>query len=374
MNLCIVMGPVKSGTTMFISLLDGHPSLAGFPLEVKFLTHWFERLARTPQSYQSLNKFFLEKSKIRLMNSGSKSDPDIMNSGRIDFAGFDFDLFKSGMLQNEINQDRRSLSGKRLFCQYFHDIHECLNQLMGCPNYRLIVSKEGNHGVKYSDSINRLCPGSKYIVIVRDPRDVYASFKQIAEKKRTGVVTPTFKDMITPARFILDNKGKNFTAFENCFNTNKGKRDSYLFLRYEDIVQDSKNELTRAANFLGIPFDMCLLQPTNLKNVWGGNSSSLRSFSGLTDSRIGKWQAELTAAEKRLIEYFLFGYLATGNYKMASKRVSRTQIVIDIAHTEREAIRASKWVPRKRLREILKTLFYTINATILCFTIKRRER
>ena len=133
-------------------------------------------------------------------------------------------------------------------------------------------------------------------------------------------------------------------------------------------------ELTKAADFLGIPFNMGLLQPTNLKNVWGGNSSSLRRFSALTGSRIGKWEAELTAAEKRLIEYFLSGYLATGRYQMSSKRVSRTQIIIDIAHTEREAIRARKGVPRKRLREILKTLFYTINATILCFTINRRER
>ena len=45
MKSCFVIGPVKSGTTLLISLLDSHPELALFPMEVKLFTHWIEKFA-----------------------------------------------------------------------------------------------------------------------------------------------------------------------------------------------------------------------------------------------------------------------------------------------------------------------------------------
>ena len=93
-NTCVVMGPVKSGTTLMISLMDSHKDLSLFPMEVKFLTHWFERLSYKQPTYTDLNEFFLEESKIRLMNNNLADRADIMNSGRIDFSGFNYDGFE----------------------------------------------------------------------------------------------------------------------------------------------------------------------------------------------------------------------------------------------------------------------------------------
>ena len=90
LNYCIVIGPVKSGTTLLISLLDSHPELMLFPMEVKFFTHWFEYLRHAQGSYQDLNSFFLSKSKVRLMDRDGGRHADIMNSGRIDFSNFNF--------------------------------------------------------------------------------------------------------------------------------------------------------------------------------------------------------------------------------------------------------------------------------------------
>lgn len=371
MNLCVVLGPVKSGTTMLISLLDGHPNLAAFPLEVKFLTHWFERLSKEPQSYQSLNNFFLLKSKIKLMDGEYQKNADIMNSGRIDFKGFDFDQFAGEMTSKEGCEARSQLSGAQLFRQYLEDIHDCLNQIISTGDYKWIVSKEGNHGIKHRTAIDELIPGTRYIVVVRDPRDVYASFKQIAEKKRRGVMTPTFKELITPARFILDNNGKNFTAFEQGFCNLYTDSERYLFLRYEDIVTEPRNQLMRVAEFLEIPFNTSMLQPTNLKNDWGGNSSSLKSFSGLTQSRARRWDTELSLSEKRLIQYFLSRYISEGKYDRAPSHFSRTRIIVDAMLTEwSEGVRYRRPAV-KRLRENVKSFIYLARMIGLCLKARK---
>jgi hypothetical protein len=300
------------------------------------------------------------------MNSSSQSEADIMNSGRINFEGFDFDLFRTTMIENEGQANRPSLSGEKLFHQYLEDIHGCLHRSLGYPDYKWIVSKEGNHGVKHSKAIDFTFPGTRYLVVVRDPRDVYASFKQIASKKRLGVNTPTFKDLITPARFILDNGGKNFTAFEECFDAQRIDNRLYLFLRYEDIVRDPKSELTKVAEFLDIPFQPSLVQPTNLTNVWGGNSSSLKSFSGLTNSRTEKWKTELTLSERRVIEYFLSQYLVDGKYGVLSDPVSRTTIFGDLVASEWSEGFAYDPSTTRWLRSILKGFGYVIRMLKLC--------
>ena len=358
-NLCAVIGPVKSGTTMMISLLDGHPSLAAFPLEVKFLTHWFESLSKTPQSYQSLNRFFISQSKIKLMSPDGVDNADIMNSGRIDFSGFDFSQFRKRMLELESRQDHGSCTQEELFHLYLQDIHQVLKQTVGSPSFQWIVSKEGNHGVQHIDTIDQQFPGTRYIVVVRDPRDVYASIKAIADKKVRGVAAPSFKEITSPARFILDNEGKNFTAFERCLNASRDKLSSYIFVKYEDIVRDPKTELNKVARFLNVPFDPCLLQPTNLQKPWGGNSSSLKSFSGLTASRSKKWDAELSFREIRVIEYFLSRYLESGHYEKVSGRAPRLQIALDTAVAEVLALVRYRTASAQWLKEIIKSCLYS---------------
>ena len=99
MNSCFVIGPVKSGTTLLISLLDSHPELALFPMEVKILTHWIERFADDKTRYSHLNDFFLKSSKLKLMDESRTGTADIMNSGRIDFSGY---LYPVDLLKRQV--------------------------------------------------------------------------------------------------------------------------------------------------------------------------------------------------------------------------------------------------------------------------------
>ena len=80
-----------------------------------------------------------------------------------------------------------NLTGPKLIQKYILDLHRSLSQVLDVPNPKVFVSKEGNHGANYIKDIVELFPQARFIVLVRDPRDMFVSFKVIAEKKRQEI-------------------------------------------------------------------------------------------------------------------------------------------------------------------------------------------
>ena len=364
-NTCVVMGPVKSGTTLMISLMDSHKDLSLFPMEVKFLTHWFERLSYKQPTYTDLNEFFLEESKIRLMNNNLADRADIMNSGRIDFSGFNYSELKDKMGQAATRTKEIEICGTELFQKFMLDIHETLDALCGKNGGKVIVSKEGNHGAKYLNEIRDLYPTSKFIVIVRDPRDIFASFKAIAEKKKAGLESPSFKENVTPCRFINGNKGKNIYAYHELAKRYKGSED-FCFVKYEDLVSNTAKEMTVVAKYLGVTFTNELISPTNLGNPWGGNASSLIGFEGVESSRTEKWRKELESSERRIIEYFCYGYLETSDYDLPIVKPAKYRVILDILLTEVREVRVSDLTSIRGLYYLFKKAILLIKACYAC--------
>ncbi len=358
MHLCVLAGPVKSGTTLLVSLLDGHPEIASFPLEVKFFTHWYERLKLKNITYSELNDFFLKKSKLALMDPKRPGSADIMNSGRIDFSGFDFDQFAVAMEQRSKDVQNSIHHSDDLFRRYLIDIHVEVARQLGKSTPKVIISKEGNHGAKHRRVIGEFFPRVKFLVVVRDPRDVYASFKLIAEKKRKGVKSPTFKDTVTPMSFLYLNKKKNFSAFQEI--NREGKEGRYHLVRYEDLVKEVKTEMTKVAHFLGVAFSDCVTKPTNFGNPWGGNASSMEAFSGLASNRAGKWRNELTRSETRIIEFFLSDYLVAGGYSHVPRGISKLKIISDIIRTEYHGVLFPRSLSTFSLRIVVKSAFIVL--------------
>ena len=362
---CVVMGPVKSGTTLMISLMDSHKDLSLFPMEVKFLTHWFERLSYKQPTYTDLNEFFLKESKIRLMNNNLKDRADIMNSGRINFSGFNYSVFKDEMGHAAIRTKEVEIRGAELFQKFMLDIHETLDALCGKNGRKVIVSKEGNHGAKYLNQIRDIYPRSKFIVIVRDPRDIFASFKAIAEKKKAGLESPSFKEKITPCRFINGNKGKNIYAYNELAKKYKGS-ENFCFVRYEDLTSNTAREMTVVAKFLGVKFTNELISPTNLGNRWGGNASSLIGFEKVESNRTEKWRKELESSERRIIEFFCYGYLEASSYDLPMVRPPKYRVILDIFLTEVREVRVSDLTSIRGLYYLFKKAILLINACSAC--------
>ena len=371
LNYCIVIGPVKSGTTLLISLLDSHPELMLFPMEVKFFTHWFEYLRHAQGSYRDLNSFFLSKSKVRLMDRDGGRHADIMNSGRIDFSNFNFDQFSEKMKVIENSNSVEALKVDALFRRYLYDIHSQMMLTLGRHETKTLVAKEGNHGARHLDEIRQLFPNLKTIIVVRDPRDIYVSLKTIARKVRGGITAPSFKDQITPCQFIYDNKGKNVSSFEKLFHWMNDK-DYFHFVKYEELVSSSLDEMKRIAEFLDIKFSEQLTNPSNLGNKWRGNASSAEDLEVVTKKRTGKWQNELSDAEIRILEYFLEDYLRVGGYELSGRSLRKLRIAADIAATQLKAIPLRWEAPIRSIYRMCKNIVLLVSSIYCCFFCRDR--
>jgi Sulfotransferase domain len=115
--------------------------------------------------------------------------------------------------------------------------------LKGTPRPRIIKSHQ------YFDPRYR-----KVMYIVRDPRDVVLSYYDFSRKYRH------IEDTFPLARFVSDFVAGRLSSFDwgtwrenvaSWFYSRNGRPD-FLLLRYEDMLENTPQELSRVAQFLGI--------------------------------------------------------------------------------------------------------------------------
>ena len=114
--------------------------------------------------------------------------------------------------------------------------------------------------------------------------------------------------------FNKNNKGKGCYDYMKYFQ-GLYEHHKFIFVRYEDLVQDTEGVMKKVADFIGIQYDSSLLTPSVAGNLWHGNSSNEKQFHNINSSRVSKWSQELSESEVILIEYFLKDYLDKWNYQ-----------------------------------------------------------
>lgn len=154
-------------------------------------------------------------------------------------------------------------------------------------NATVFLEKTPSH-IFYVDYMRRILPGSKFILTTRDPRDVIASLY-----KRMGNIENSIAKWRIETIATLMQLG-----MEDC-----------MLVKYEDFVSDTIGVTSHICNFIGIDFDMEMLNYHNKQENWFG-AHDIRKGSGkngdehialrnwqinqpIFDGR-GRWRAELT--------------------------------------------------------------------------------
>ena len=102
---------------------------------------------------------------------------------------------------------------------------------------------------RYFNDISDYFDDWKFIVIVRDPRDVIASIKRVQKRhQESGLHTPQ-TELRSISDFCLE-----YLSYYNTvdFSKLKGK---HIFLKYEDFVMNASDQLTKVAMFTGAKYD-----------------------------------------------------------------------------------------------------------------------
>jgi len=269
----LLCGHPKSGTSLLLSLLDGHPDIVALPEETKY----FRAIHGHPELMTA--QALLERTRVGRL---SRDRETARQQGR-DFADVDAARF-----EREI--ERRIADG-------------CAPQELLPAVALAYAAATGREAGRYwaektplqehhLDVALELWPDLRAIYVVRDPRDVHVSFqaKRLKRGRRLGVVQSALR----------------IRASLRAWATFQAREPSRCWtVRYEELVRRPEATMRLVADFLEIDWRPELLVPTLAGRDWAGNSMFAEQHSQISESPIGRHTDGLSAGRSWLLSALL---------------------------------------------------------------------
>ncbi len=251
-----IVGNDRSGTTMLRLILDRGPDLA-VPPESMFLTDFddvFEAGGPAPDEQPSLMQAVWEHPKVELWEL--PGPPPAVPAGLTPADAYRF--------------------------------------IVAAP-YVAYAAKHGKpgwadktpHYVHHVDHLLRVWPRARFVVLVRDGRDVALSLRRMPFGPNNAWAAAQWW-----ARGIRAGQG----AAER-------HPHAVLTVRYEDIATAPATEIPRICAFLGVEYreDMLALEKVDRSKIVPDQASWFPTiFEGITTGAVGRWRTEMRARDQRI--------------------------------------------------------------------------
>jgi hypothetical protein len=288
---CFVAGSGKSGTTLLMALLDGHPQILSFPEETAYFPTVVRKLAKRPRREQA--EYLMERAESRLL-----FERNAARHGNRDYSAFPRTEFRKLFLQFASEPERQS--------------EDLLSILMDA--YATVVGRTAGEIRCWIEKTpaNRWCvpeirsryPSAKILVMLRDPRAITAAFLQRQKEKadKSFSLYLCVKHWMEAAKLAVRLSGD----------------PGVLLLRFEDLVSDPGAQMSGVCSFLNVDFSDVTTIPTKAGRPWSGNSTSKEKFSGVDTAPISNWKKFLTFDEVRFVESFCGPLMARFSYECES--------------------------------------------------------
>ena len=275
MDKVFILGNPRSGTSLFRLMLNSHSMINATP-ECGFLHWWYKKYADWDLSCVTSNRL-------------DEYISDLESSKRIEDWKMDYAQLKEKIVQE--NPDNYAKLGEIVYVFYGEQKGKKAK----------VIADKNNYYINHFNDLNEIWPDAKYILVIRDGRDVACSYLNIETLVTNSPYKPKLStDIKTIAKEWLTNN-QNVLSFSESLNNNQ-----FMVIRYEDFVTDSELYLTKVCNFLGLNFESNMLN-YYIKNAKEQDEplSSLdwkkKTLEKPDKDNIGKYKMEL---EKQSIEEF----------------------------------------------------------------------
>lgn len=288
--LAFVCGHRKSGTTLLANLLDGHPQLAVYPVDLVLLYAYFPDFLRKhsdpAERRARLERILFEDLRTRL-------DAEVLDIDAVASAFFDGlqndDLCRTDVLISRLMSAFQSVTRRSVGASRFG------------------VFKETSIEI-YAAEMLTWFPDARFIHLVRDPRDNFAALAAGVE----GYYSRMGEDHNRTLASLLNRVRTGFRMARS--NRTHFGDHRYLVLRFEDIVSAPEAGMRQVADFLRIDFTPSLLAPTTLGLPAGGNAFDGVATFDVNARNVGRWRERISLEDAQVIEFHLreemeaFGY------------------------------------------------------------------
>ena len=308
-----VVGHRKSGTSLLLNLLDGHPQLAVLASESGYFTDFLPRHSRLDRAAQldELHAQWIH----RLVNPAGF--PPFWTLGRPWEAAADpYERFTRLLYGLADRHPERDLLGL---------VAGAFAGALDLREARFWVEKTPGHE-HHVDRILAAYPRARVVHVLRDPRAIAAALTRL---DAASGYEPDLLGVSAGVRASFEAAGAN---------TRRLGEERYLVVRYEDLVSDPEAVMRRVAVFVGIDFAEALLTPTVGGAAATANSAwaERRVRGEIESSRLDKWREELDEPAVRVVSAVTRGAAQPWGYDLPAAGRARALAAL----TARRARRA----------------------------------
>ena len=266
-----VTGVYRSGTTFTASLISSSPLIAGSSSALKFLRMCLGRYGDL--SKKEIQKKLIEETSQRLrVRWGIEFNP---------------------------NNVLDAIDASR--AKSYAEIYDILMRKIFIKNDAQVdwLEKINLAWTKIPDFLS-MFPNGKVVHVIRDPRDVMASYK-----KHTFEIGYTYLDAAL-------NSNSSFTMAKNY------RDERVIVVRAEDLYDLNSKRVQELFSFLNLPFDKKNINYNNMPTFgenWKVNSSYSESIINLPEGSFSRWKSKLSDAEILFAEMVTQPYLTYFGYQ-----------------------------------------------------------
>lgn len=293
-KILFLTGHRKSGTTLLLKLFDDHKDFLVYPSDLTILYAYYPKFNCNNYSFTFKKKRILEIVKSSLSSLKKNNN----NFNKIDF----LKSLSKKLTKKNINNIQAVL---KLIVRNFANFSKK-------KEYKYIVIKETSMTMNLG-IIKSAFKNIKFIQIIRDPRDNFASLKsglkkyynKIGEDKLILMASMIFRAKIDFD--LIDFNKKHY-----------GIRNFYL-LKFENLVNKPRSEIFKICKFLKIKFEKKLLYPSTFGKKFRGNSYENSRLSNISNRNVNKWFSRLKNADIEVIEFFFKDIILKYKYPASNK-------------------------------------------------------
>ena len=259
-SVFFLLGRGRSGTSLLRAILDSNPDILVAP-EAMFVMHLYGK-------YRDVRNW----NRTRILEFYD----DLWTEQR---------LVKWGLDRDQLRQTLLAVDRSSSFADLCRTVYGQYALSQGRPDTRIIGDKNPHYSLCIAPLVE-LFPDSKFIHIVRDPRDNILSYQRVRfDVNGTAALAfrwRQYNEAIMQYRLRLP--------------------DRFMLLRFEDLVQNPAVELARLCSFLGVTYSSEMLEYYRQERVetqfdWHQNLSK-----PLDSTRIYAWKKNMDPAEAKLAE------------------------------------------------------------------------